>query len=61
MPIDPNLKAQVTKILDDYCEQMVPMVVREKVRLVHRWHGTKVALVVERPYWKDPRRGPRFA
>jgi hypothetical protein len=53
MPIDPNLKAQVTKVLEDYCEKKVPMRVREKVRLVHRWRGTKVMLVEERPYWKD--------
>lgn len=54
MPIDPNLKAQVTKILEDYCERKVPLRVRAQVRLIHRWRGTKVVLIEVRPYWKDP-------
>lgn len=53
MPIDADLKSQVTKILEDYCERKVPLRVRDKVRLVHRWIGTKVVLVEQRPYWKD--------
>jgi hypothetical protein len=43
----------VDRELTAYCEKKVPLRVRDKVRLVHRWIGTKVMLIEQRPYWKD--------
>lgn len=53
MPIPTSLKQAVDHELTAYCEKKVPLRVRDKVRLVHRWHGAKVMLVEQRPYWKD--------
>lgn len=53
MPIDPDLKSQVPKSLDRYCAQKIPLRVRDELRLVHRWQGTKVTLVEQRPLWRD--------
>ena len=54
MPIPAALKETVDQELAAYCEWKVPLHVRDKVRLVHHWRGSKVTLVEQRPYWKDP-------
>lgn len=44
MPIPSTLKENVDQELAAYCERKVPLQVRDKVRLVHQWQGSKVAL-----------------
>jgi len=53
MPIPAALKQTVDRELASYFERKVPLQVRDKARLVHQWHGTKVMQVEQRPYWKD--------
>ena len=54
MPIPAALKQTVDQDLAAYCEQKVPLHVRNQVRLVHQWRGSKVTLIEQRPLWSDP-------
>ena len=53
MPISAALKHTVDQELTAYCERKIPLHVRDKGRLVHQWHGIRVTLIEQRPWWKD--------
>jgi len=54
MPVPDNLKSCIDETFAGFCHRRVPPHVRDQVRLVHQWRGTKVTLVEQRPHWRDP-------
>lgn len=54
MPIPAALKQTVDEEFAAYCERRIPLRVRDKVRLVHQWKGSRVTLIEQRPKWNNP-------
>ena len=54
MPISSFQVAQVSKILQAYCDARVPLEVRDQVEVRFRFEGLSVVLVEARPAWNRP-------
>ena len=56
MALPTEQQAQVMKTLDAYCDERVPIAVRDKVVLQYRIHGHDVLLFEKRPFFRQPER-----
>jgi hypothetical protein len=53
MPISAAQKQTADLELTDYCDSRIPQIISGKLRLIHRWRGTTVTLIEQRPWWRD--------
>ena len=53
MPIPTSQKQTADRELAAYCDRKILLHVRYKARLVYQWHGIRVTLIEQRPWWKD--------
>jgi hypothetical protein len=56
MALPELIKKQVETILEPFCQNRIPLHVRDMVRLVFSFRGNSVSLFEERPYFQDPSR-----
>lgn len=54
MALSPFTKQLVEAKLKPYCENKIPVEIREKVKLGYKFRGNSVTLFEERPAFRDP-------
>ena len=54
MPLSEFTKKLIETKLTEYCEQRIPIDVRDQVKLIYKIEGYKVNLIETRPYYRDP-------
>jgi hypothetical protein len=56
MVIPQDELAYATEVLEEFCEERTPVMVRDKVVLQFRVEGQAIVLYEKRPFFRDPRK-----
>ena len=54
MPLPEFTKKLIEIKLAEYCDQKIPLHIRDKVKLIYKITGNKVTLIETRPFYCDP-------
>lgn len=54
MPLPEFTRKLIKTKLTEYCQDRIPELARNQVKLIFKMNGNKVFLIETRPYYKDP-------